>query len=277
MAEMLSSVARFSVTRASSNVRELLPRGGASLAASSPYGVIIFGGADRGQSHFNDMAILQRNKRDWRKRVGKGDLPTPRSGHAAVCYGKYMFLFGGIDFTEEAAYNDLYILDMVTLEWRYVGESGVEIPARNSHSLGILYGADGRNHIVIYGGASPDLGPLGETYFAALPEMDVIGECASKTLPPRGTQTHPSSSSPTHTHALSLYYLSVLRVLSYVARDAEFCVGSCGKGNAFDLCFAWWRHNNRWWPRRTRSGTKRRVGTRINGRGRRTACWFGVA
>lgn len=26
-------------------------------------------------------------------------------------YGKYLFLYGGINFAEEATYNDLYILD----------------------------------------------------------------------------------------------------------------------------------------------------------------------
>lgn len=35
----------------------------------------------------------------------------PRSGHAVVAYGKFMLLFGGIDFAEEAVFNDLYILD----------------------------------------------------------------------------------------------------------------------------------------------------------------------
>ena len=40
-----------------------------------------------------------------------GDIPTPRSGHAVAAYGKYMFLYGGINFAEEVAYNDLYILD----------------------------------------------------------------------------------------------------------------------------------------------------------------------
>ena len=40
-----------------------------------------------------------------------GDTPTPRSGHAVAAYGKYMFLYGGINFAEEVAYNDLYILD----------------------------------------------------------------------------------------------------------------------------------------------------------------------
>lgn len=40
-----------------------------------------------------------------------GDIPMPRSGHSMVSYGRFIFLFGGIDFTEEIAYNDLYILD----------------------------------------------------------------------------------------------------------------------------------------------------------------------
>ena len=40
-----------------------------------------------------------------------GDIPTARSGHAVTSYGKYMLLYGGINFQEEVAYNDLYILD----------------------------------------------------------------------------------------------------------------------------------------------------------------------
>jgi len=28
-----------------------------------------------------------------------------------VGYGKYAFLFGGLDFAEEVSYNDLYMLD----------------------------------------------------------------------------------------------------------------------------------------------------------------------
>lgn len=34
-----------------------------------------------------------------------------RSGHSAVAFGRYLLLFGGIDFAEEVAYNDLYALD----------------------------------------------------------------------------------------------------------------------------------------------------------------------
>ena len=40
-----------------------------------------------------------------------GDVPMPRSGHSTLAFGKYLFLFGGIDFKEESVYSDLYLLD----------------------------------------------------------------------------------------------------------------------------------------------------------------------
>lgn len=49
-----------------------------------------------------------------------GDVPTPRSGHAVAHYGKYMFLYGGINFAEEVAYNDLYVLDTGTYKVRMI-------------------------------------------------------------------------------------------------------------------------------------------------------------
>ena len=76
--------------------------------------LIIFGGADRLQTHFNDIFIF--DTIDWIKTETHGDIPTPRSGHAVVAYGKFMLLFGGIDFTEEADYNDLYVLNTGTCQ-----------------------------------------------------------------------------------------------------------------------------------------------------------------
>ena len=178
----------------------MLPRGGASLVASEAHGVVLFGGADRGQGHFNDTAILQKTRREWRRRETKGDVPTPRSGHAAASCGKFMFLFGGIDFAEEAAYNDSYVLNLETLEWKYVGEAGAEIPARNSHSLAIVQGEGegGRSsrYIVVFGGASPELGVLGETYYAVLPDTEAeIGKPLLWIVRPYWRVTN-----PTHTH-----------------------------------------------------------------------------
>jgi hypothetical protein len=74
--------------------------------------VIIFGGANRNGELFHDGHLKDGGgDGEWTQLEMSGDIPTPRSGHAVAKYGKYMFLFGGIDFAEEIDYNDLYILD----------------------------------------------------------------------------------------------------------------------------------------------------------------------
>lgn len=100
------------------------------------------------------------------------------------------------------------------MDWKYVGEAGIELKARNSHSMGIVteqtsalsppssssphnltHGdtphnntdtVDGtkmkidkyskKSYLVIYGGASPEEGPMGDTVYAALPQPDEIGK-----------------------------------------------------------------------------------------------------
>ncbi|RYG95033.1 hypothetical protein EON65_56580, partial [archaeon] len=100
----------------------------------------------------------------------------PRSGHTLTPYGPYVFLFGGIDFSEESVYNDLYILDTMAWEWHYVGEKGIEIPARNAHSKCVLRNRNNSEDgaMVIFGGASPEHGPLGDAYYALLPPVESI-------------------------------------------------------------------------------------------------------
>jgi hypothetical protein len=74
--------------------------------------IIIFGGANRNLVHFNDIIVCKRkNYFQWETVVANGDIPSPRSGHAIAKYGKYLILFGGINFTENYAFNDLYYLD----------------------------------------------------------------------------------------------------------------------------------------------------------------------
>ncbi len=62
-----------------------------------------------------------------------------------------------------------------------MGESGVEVLARNSHSMCILK-CDDVNFLVIYGGASPELGPLDDVIYAELPDHNTIGALVISTL-----------------------------------------------------------------------------------------------
>lgn len=147
----------------------------------------------------NDLVVLSNEKMTVQE--CSGDVPTPRSGHAVAAYGKYMFLFGGIDFAEDADFNDLYVLDtgiffftkikdcplkisgfifvfffpcIDTYCWKYAGEAGVEVAGRNSHSMGVLQQGS-QAVLVIYGGASCTLGPLNDTVYAVLPSVEEIG------------------------------------------------------------------------------------------------------
>ena len=81
--------------------------------------LLIFGGADREQSHFNDCLVYRSKKNSsiFESAVANGDIPMERSGHQTAAYGKYQFLFGGINFAEESVFNDLYILN--TGDYKY--------------------------------------------------------------------------------------------------------------------------------------------------------------
>ena len=171
----------------SKGLHDAPPRGGSSINATS-LGMFIFGGADRNQLAMNDAIVCSTiavgepriRQSSWKTQEfseTEGEIPQPRSGHACVAYGKHLFLFGGIDFAEESTFNDLYVLNMETLVWRYVGEAGAEIEARNSHSLGIIrargQGEEGDvDYIVVFGGASVEKGPLGDTFYAPLPKNE---------------------------------------------------------------------------------------------------------
>ena len=73
-----------------------------------------------------------------------------------------------------------YCVVLDTFEWGYVGESGVEVKARNSHSLSIIQ-AGTSSYLVLYGGASPEHGPLSDTLYALLPDPSSIGTITSTT------------------------------------------------------------------------------------------------
>jgi hypothetical protein len=62
-----------------------------------------------------------------------------------------------------------------TFEWNYAGEAGVEVIARNSHSMGVIL-SPAQNYLVIYGGASPEFGPLSDTIYSKLPPSTEIGQ-----------------------------------------------------------------------------------------------------
>merc|ERR1719487_2931941 len=129
----------FTAERLFAALPELECRGGAAMT-STPDTVILFGGTNREQKHFNDLWVCSRtDPSSWQQVHASGDIPPPRSGSSITAFNStFVFLFGGINFEDEAVYNDLYTLNTVTWEWKYVGEAGAIVGARNSHTLNTL-------------------------------------------------------------------------------------------------------------------------------------------
>lgn len=188
--------------------------------------IYIFGGADRKQTHFNDLWVIYENPSykdvDLANNSNNGaessdsnlpsiskiiectgDIPNERSDHSMIGYrDNYILLFGGKNHEGEYCFNDLYILDLTTKVWKYVGEMGEEIELRCGHSFGLLCSRDTQKfpdesdrseqeqgeragksieieyyHIVVYGGSNPENGTCNnDTYYASLPNsQETVG------------------------------------------------------------------------------------------------------
>jgi len=174
----------------------LIGRGGACLVNVLNSFALLFSGADRSPQCLCDLWKYDYPSNEYPNGTwlqidndGEGEVPMARSESSAVSYGKYVFVFGGVDFGGDpddenspgiTVFNELYVLDTETWNWRYVGEQGCEILARSNHSINIIYdknqGKDGDKYLVIFGGANPEKGPLNDTIIAKLPSMDDIGK-----------------------------------------------------------------------------------------------------
>lgn len=128
-----------------------------------------------------------------------GPGPSERSGQAVAASknGEAVFLWGGLNFTEETVYNDAwrwqagdsFVCDKngtesthvasekfilfwtVTEEWTKLHQLG-DIPrSRNGHSLSVVHVklADDSlpvEFLVLFGGAGPESGPLNDSFVA---------------------------------------------------------------------------------------------------------------
>lgn len=96
----------------------------------------LFGGCDLGIMCYNDLQIYSADKKIWEVTTTvSGDIPEAREGHIAVLVGKFMYIHGGSSLTE--VLNDVYKLNMQTLEWQEV-EMGGKADARAYHA-GVLH------------------------------------------------------------------------------------------------------------------------------------------
>ncbi|KAK2079446.1 hypothetical protein QBZ16_003138 [Prototheca wickerhamii] len=122
------------------------PRGGhtAVLIGGSLW---LFGGEDVSRRPLNELLVLDLASRTWRAPATTGSAPPPRTAHvAAVWRERYMLVFGGGSVAH--CFDDLYVLDTLTLRWSRPATEGPAPPPRAGHAGAIL----GASWYVIGGG-----------------------------------------------------------------------------------------------------------------------------
>lgn len=98
------------------------------------------------------------NSWEWPKCTGA--IPVPRAAHAAALVDNRVFVFGGRN--GKIRMNDMYVLDMRTLEWEQilVDDEKHPVKGRSWHSLTAI----SETVLALFGGFSIDNHPLNDCW-----------------------------------------------------------------------------------------------------------------
>ncbi|CAK9214515.1 unnamed protein product [Sphagnum troendelagicum] len=123
-----------------------IARGGQSVTLVGST-LVMFGGEDSKRHHLmDDLNILDLESLTWEAIETSGTRPSPRADHvAAVHRDRYLFLFGG--GSRSNCYNDLYVLDLESMEWSQAQTQGT-VPSPHAGHAGATIG----NSFYIIGG-----------------------------------------------------------------------------------------------------------------------------
>lgn len=99
---------------------------------------------------FNDLFSFDTENCTWEKLTPSfTGCPTPRAAHGMCVVGSKLVIFGGRDSVGRK--NDLYILDMETMEWISTQATGRQPEPRSFHTCTAV-----GNRVVVFGGRSLD-------------------------------------------------------------------------------------------------------------------------
>lgn len=95
--------------------------------------LIMFGGEDTCRKLLNDIHILELDTMTWNKVEATQNPPSPRYDHATAVHAeRYLLVFGGC--SHSTCFNDLYVLDLDTMEWSQPETRGDYVSPRAGHS-----------------------------------------------------------------------------------------------------------------------------------------------
>ncbi|KAD2804773.1 hypothetical protein R6Q59_029813 [Mikania micrantha] len=107
-------------------------RGGQSVTLVGSK-LIMFGGEDKHRQLLNDVNVLDLETMIWNVAETMKTPPAPRCDHtAAVHVDRYFLIFGGC--SHSTFFNDLHVLDLVTLEWSQPQIQGNLVFPRAGHA-----------------------------------------------------------------------------------------------------------------------------------------------
>ncbi|CAO2833220.1 unnamed protein product [Amaranthus hypochondriacus] len=95
--------------------------------------LIMFGGEDAHRKLLNDIHILDLDTMTWSKVEATQNSPSPRYDHATAVHAeRYLLVFGGC--SHSTCFNDLYVLDLNTMEWSQPETRGDYVSPRAGHA-----------------------------------------------------------------------------------------------------------------------------------------------
>lgn len=121
-------------------------RGGQSVTLVGSR-LIMFGGEDSKRRLLNDLHILDLENLTWEIIETKTTSPSARFDHTAELYAdKYLLIFGGS--SHSTCFNDIYILDLQTMDWSQPEIQGAAVSPRGGHGGATV----GDNWYIVGGG-----------------------------------------------------------------------------------------------------------------------------
>lgn len=130
---------------------------------------ILFGGAVGDANRASDKYVITGDtflcdylQRKFKKLENRGNSPTNRAAHAAVCIDQFLFVFGGALGGGELADDALYQLDIFSITdkavWVIKNCGGTSPGSRYGHVMGYL-----KPYLIIHGGNTGNE-PIGDVW-----------------------------------------------------------------------------------------------------------------
>ncbi|WOK92780.1 acyl-CoA-binding domain-containing protein 4 [Canna indica] len=95
--------------------------------------LFVFGGEGRKRQLLNDLHVLDLTTMTWNEVEVKNASPAPRFDHTAAVYAEqYLLVFGGSSYS--TCFNDLHLLDLLTMEWSQPQTQGEDVAPRGGHA-----------------------------------------------------------------------------------------------------------------------------------------------